>query len=477
MSRKRIFLLVVFVFFLTVCVVTPIAGSEEVKKQEAGDEKKEEKKEEKQDVKTEVTVDVEKINLDEKSKEKLKYFEQIQSLVKEINNRQGDKCWGNIFRRRAARLLKKAAGLSTETLQKEYLEALSADIKSNDFSASAAKWLEQTDHKLDIIIKPGPGKKTKKLDTFILLKHEEYSKVAEKYISVMDKMLGKVPLREDLVPFDASLISPILVLDVVSPLKMNQFMLVFPDNSVKTGTNKFKILIFRNILETYFNEFIKPLSLQIFTKKQAELVDFNSYLTNLLLRRLSHYFGPIFLEQESDRVVLIKDKLKDLFYYIEEIRVETTVIYSIQVLIDDKLLSEDQDKNIYATYLVSLFNRISAGPKSKTGIAATIQFNQHLKSGVVTFDLNSKKLKMDKKQMEKSTKRLVMSAIQVEKTGNFEEAERLIKGSLASPSDELKELYKNLKKNKKPRKVRKAKKKKSAQDKEKKQEEEKESND
>ncbi len=451
--------MVVFVFFLTVSVVKPFAGSEEVKKQEAGEVKKEEKKEAKQDVKSGVTVDVEKANLDEKSKEQLKCFTQIQSLVKKLNDRQGEDRRGKIFRRRAARLLKKAALLSTDTLQKEYLEALSADIKSNNFSSSASKWLNQTDHKLDIIIKPEPHKNSKKLDIFLLVKHEEYSKTAKKYISVMDKMLGKIPLREELVPFDASLISPIIVSDVVSPLKKNQFMLVFPDDSIKTGTNKFKILIFRNILETYFNDFLKPLSLQIFTKKQAELVDFNSYLTNIILHRLSHYFGPIFLEQESDRVVLIKDKLKDLFYCLEEIRAEATALYSIRTLVDDKLLSEDQDKNIYATYLVSLFKRISADPKSKTGTAALIQLNQHLRSGAVTFDLNSKKMKMDKEQMEKSVMRLALSATRVEKTGDYEEAQRLIKGSLASPADELKELYMNLKKNKKTRKAGKAKKK------------------
>ena len=191
-----------------------------------------------------------------------------------------------------------------------------------------------------------------------------------------------------------------------------------------------------------------------------------------MLHRLSHYFGPIFVDRQEDTVVLIKDKLKDVFFYLEEVRAEAMAIFSVQALVEDKLLNEDQDKNIYATYLASLFKRISADPKSKTGTTALIQFNQHLKNGAVTYDLNSKKMKMDTKQMEKSAKRLVMSTTKGEKSASYEDAQRLINGSMASPSDELKELYMNLKKNKKTRKVRRMKKKKPDQDKEKKQDKE-----
>lgn len=472
MNRKHIpsFLGFIFLLILTlhtgVVVENKVEKKEEKKVEKKTDKKgkrqegeqeekkvveKKEKEEEGKDAQTEVKFDFGKSTLDDKSKEQLKYFLQVPPLIKKINAWEGPARSIKVFKRRIAKLLKKAADISTDTPQKDYLNALSADVKTNNFSTSSSRWLNLSDHKVDIIVKVKSQKKPQKLEIFILLKHPEYTKTAEKYTSILDKMMENIPLRERLGRIDASVISPIIVADVAFTSNPNQFVSVFPDTYAKDKVDKFKIVIFSNILESYFKKFLEPLAGQIFTKKWAERVDFNSYLSNIIMHRVSHYSGPIFINQKSDKVVLIKDRLKDLFYYVEEIRAEAAAICNTQVLIDAKLITEEQEKNIYSTYVTSLIGNLITNPESKTARNALTQFNHYIKSGGIIFDLNTNKLKIDKEQFGTSARRLMLQAAQLEVTGNYEEAQQLIDGKLASPSDELKKLLKNL--TKRPRKA------------------------
>lgn len=463
MNKKNIPLLLIFIFLLATTMFTGTAEEKKIeqkvgKKVEQKEEKKEEsnkeaevKKDEKKAAQSELKFDYEEAALDDISKEQLRYFLQVPPLIEKIN--AGKEAGSNVkvLRRRAARLLKKAAEIARDTPQKEYLDALSADIKTHDFSSSQAKWLNQTGHKIDIIIHPRSKKKSRELKIFILLEHTEHTKKIEKYITAADKMLEKTPIREGLVPIDAALIAPIIVADVVYSFRPDQFMLAFPAVFEKDRNTNFKIVFFRNVLESYFNKFVKPLSEKALTKKWAELVDFDSYLSNIIMHRVAHYIGPIFVDQKSDKVVLVKDKLKDLFFDIEEIRAEAAAIYSTQVLIDEKLISEEQEKKIYSTYITSLLSTYITDPDSKTALPTLIQINHQLKSEGIIFDLNAKKLKIDKEQLAQSVRRLMLMTAQVEGSGNYEEADQMLKGNLSSPSDELKELLINIKR--KPRKL------------------------
>lgn len=430
MNRKKNSLFVVFIFFLIVALHP-----------QAAEEKKEE---EKKDTQAEVAFVYDKTALDEKSQQQLNVFMQIKPLIEKINRQQGADRGGKVFRRKISRLLRKAAGIAADQQQKEYLIALSGDIRTGNFEASSSKWLDRTDYKVDIIITPRPGKTSRGLDIYILSNQAEYTKTAEKYISILDKMLDNIAIRDDLAPLDITVISPFIVSEAVFSSCPERYILVFPELPVKEKANKFKVVILCNILESYFNAFIKPLATRVFTKKLAECVDFKSYLSNIILHRLSYYLGPIFVTQQGDGVVSIKDRLKKMFRYIEDTRAEAAAIGSTRVLIDEKLVSEDQGKNIYSTYVVSLVRRILVDPRGKSAIPALLQFNQLFKSGGITFDLNAKKIGIDKKQLEKGVRTLMLTAAQYERAGDYEDIEKLITGGASTPSDELKALLKKL---------------------------------
>ena len=87
--------------------------------------------------------------------------------------------------------------------------------------------------------------------------------------------------------------------------------------------------------------------------------------------------------------------------------------------------------------MVSLVRRILVDPRGKSAIPALLQFNQLFKSGGITFDLNAKKIGIDKKQLEKGVRTLMLTAAQYERAGDYEDIEKLITGGASTPSDEL----------------------------------------
>ncbi|MCI0470927.1 MAG: hypothetical protein L0Y73_04655, partial [Candidatus Aminicenantes bacterium] len=347
-------------------------------------------------------------------------------------------------------LLKKAAGIALDALQKEYLEALAAAIDSGNFSASRSQWLKQTAHKVDIILAYRPANKSQKYEVYVLLQHEESTAAAVKYMSVLDKMLENIGPREQLAPLDVSVISPIIAADVIFPLKPANYVFVFPGDLAEGDEKRFKIVFFRNVLEAYFKKNVIPLAARTMMKNWADLVDFNSYLSNMIMHRAAHYLGPIFLFQDSDAVTPVKNKLKDLFRCIEEVRAESAALYNTSVLIAEKIITKEQEKNIYAAYLAWLITRFTTNPRSKSTLPALIQLNHHIDNGAIVFDLNTKKLKIEREQLGNSAKKLMQQTAQIENSGNYQEAEKLVAGRLAAVSNELNEVLKNLEKKPRP---------------------------
>lgn len=439
MKKRNFLLFMMFVFLLAIMLT---AGR--------GQEKEEEKKEDKNTAETEVKFDLQQTKLDDKAKEQLKYLLKIPPLVKKLNKQEiADNIAKNI-KGRIAGLLKRAAGIASDTLQKEYLEALAAAVESGNFSASRSQWLKQTAHKVDIILECRPANKSQKYKVYLLLQHEESTGTAAKYMSVLDKMLENIGRREQLAPLDVSVISPIIVADVVFPEKPADYVLFFPGDFAAGDEKRFKIVFFRNVLEAYFKETVLPLSTQTMMKSWADLVDFNSYLSNMIMHRAAHYLGPIFLSQDPNNVTPIKNKLKDLFCCIEEVRAESAAIYNTQVLIAEKIITKEQEKNIYAAYLAGLIVRFIANAGSKSTLPALIQLNHHLTNGAIVFDLNTKKLKIEREQLGNSAQKLLQQTAQIESSGNYQDADKLVKGRLGAASDELNEILKNLKKKPRP---------------------------
>ncbi|MCK4762857.1 MAG: hypothetical protein KAW12_11735 [Candidatus Aminicenantes bacterium] len=433
-----------------------------------------------------IEFDFEKAGLEKTAAEQMKYFLQVPALVRKINVAGKKGRPGKAPRKKIAALLVKAAAIAADDSQKEYLKNLAGGIISENFSDSASKWLAQPEQKVDIIIRSKKRKKKRRLEVYILWYRPEVGggtkaravaksgegseKVSsgvenspqrasffpnssiKKYTAILDKLLDNIPINETLAPVNSAAVNPIVVVDVIFAPVVSGYALVYPGISAEGAPGKFKTLIFRNRLEAYFKKSVLPLAARALTPKWAKAVDFDSYLSNRMMHRLSHYLGPVLVETGDDEIVTVKSKLKDVFFLLEELRADTAAIAGTSVLLEEELITPEQEKGIYSTHLVSLLALLLSDPGKDITKCAILQVNQLLKKGGIIFDLNSKKLEIEPKLYGGALKRLMLTAAQVELSGDYAEAKLFIDGKGSSPGNELSEVLKNLEK--KPRRVR-----------------------
>ncbi len=472
-----------FLFMLFFIVFVPVEAARtdslnsstavEVKKEETSKETETGKKEIKKQKEENQTPNKDKTNIEDPGQEQLKPFLQAARQLKKLNTLTGPGHNRKIIKRRASRFLQKAASISTDASLKQYLEALAGDIKKNNFKDSTALWLNRANHQVDIIVFPIAIAKEKEKSTGTTKPEQDEKKIlspptrrqlaiyvleedsastakTKQYSAVLDKMMENLQFREKLALLDMQHISPVIVTNVKFsyPVQPDRYAQVLPVSMSKGTPTKFKIMIFRNILESYFQKEILPLADKVLAPRWAKQVDFDSYLSNLVMHRLAHFSGPVFLDQKSDRAVLAKSVMKETYFATEEILADTAGIFNTKVLIEEKLISKEQEENIYATHLVNLIKKISSDPGELIKKTTYIQLNHLLKSDGISYDINQKVFKIDNKLFASSAKRLMTMTSQYESTGDENNAKSLLNGSLSKDSIEIGEILKKLKQGK-----------------------------
>jgi hypothetical protein len=201
------------------------------------------------------------------------------------------------------------------------------------------------------------------------------------------------------------------------------------------------------------------------------------------MHRISHHLGPVFVvrfEQEEVEYLELGDReldkqkierrvpkkkkkkkkekelstiqeiLKDLFPIMESIKADVAALHNTEVLIENGLISEDKDINIYSTYLVSLVDRLRNLPDerliSKNGrmkledvikedkiedfLSALIQFNHLFNNEAIVFDINSKTLDIDRLKFKDAVEQLTKGVFRHVMRPTYENVDTFIDNKL-----------------------------------------------
>jgi hypothetical protein len=415
--------------------------------------------------------------LDEISRKQLDYFLEIAGIVEAMNQTNFFKPYDKESKEKISGLLIQAAEIEADECHKKYLLSLSYEVLNDRFYSRVPDWFHLEENKTEIVFLPDEIHKQRELwlklffrsfipfrptpaasaalastvphkifDTFIWVNDKEETRRFEEYIQRFDKLDRHVPYqaRERVVPYMTK-IPPIKVTHLVYSSLPGRVSIVYPDPEVFYRQGRYKIVIFKNLIDAYVECILKPLSENILSDHQLKSVEIDSasYLSNLVMQKLSYHMGPMFLLQPGDKKMgekdknitygmkgmkggesdkerfesreiwpqkqktgqedkkeemelkLISDTLGDSFWLIEEIKASVIAIYNTSVLIEEGLISRENEINIYATYLVSLLDKLRKDPNNPLKAAYALQFNYLLRNGAVSFNINTKKLTID----------------------------------------------------------------------------------
>ena len=324
---------------------------------------------------------------------------------------------------RAANLLKEAADLTDNASLKNFLNLRADAFLSNDYYASDLAWMD-LDAPIDITIGPYEtyndelfGYKAA-FETFLYLRDDEESAK----FSALSAHLQEI---EDNLPMDPQYRNP--KLGAAAPIRIVDEILCSGDGNKGIATAAYNLpndervvnqkgskrVMLKNVQEAKFRSALLPIARRMLPMAARD-VNFESFFTHIVAHELMHGLGPHQIKVDG-RDTTPRAELKERYSAIEEAKADVTGLFALQHMMDHAqemklasvLPSDDAaQRQLYTTYLASMFRVLRFGLNDAHGKGMAIQFNYLLDKEVFsqqadqTFTLDLEKFKQGVRDLD-----------------------------------------------------------------------------
>lgn len=324
---------------------------------------------------------------------------------------------------RAANLLKEAATLTDNASLKSFLNLRADAFLSNDYYASDLAWMD-LDAPIDITIGPYEtyndevfGYKAA-FETFLNLRDDAESAK----FSALSAHLQEI---EDNLPMDPQHRNP--KLGAAAPIRVVNEILCSGDGNHGIATAAYNLpndervvnqkgskrVMLKNVQEAKFRSALLPIARRMLPTAARD-VNFESFFTHIVAHELMHGLGPHQIKVDG-RDTTPRAELKELYSAIEEAKADITGLFALQYMMDhaqamklSSLLPSDDaaQRQLYTTYLASMFRILRFGLNDAHGKGMAIQFNYLMDKGAFsqqpdqTFALDLEKFKQGVRDLD-----------------------------------------------------------------------------
>jgi hypothetical protein len=343
---------------------------------------------------------------------------------------------------RAADLLKEAADLTDNDSLKKFLKLRADAFLSNDYYASDLAWMD-LDAPIDITIGPYEtyddeifGYKAA-FETFLNLRDDEESTK----LSALSAHLQEI---EDNLPMDPQYRNP--KLGSAAPIRVVDEILCagYASKGVKTAAYNLpndervvnqkgaKRVMLKNVQEAKFRSVLLPIARKMLSPSARVDVNFESFFTHIVAHELMHGLGPHQIKVDG-RETSPRAELKELYSGIEEAKADITGLFALQYMMDHSqemklanLLPSDDaaQRQLYTTYLASMFRTLRFGLNDAHGKGMAIQFNYLMDKGAFTQQADGT-FALDLKKFKQGVRDLDHDLLTVEAQGDYAAAKKL----------------------------------------------------
>ena len=336
---------------------------------------------------------------------------------------------------RASDLLKQAAGEAKHPALKKYLELRAAAFLSNDYFDSDMAWMDLGDSPLEVVIGPYEVYEDKlmgykaAMEAFITLRDPDYSARLQKLAAFNQEVEKNLPLeaKYHTKRGTASPISVVIELFTAGDTRAGVQTAAFNlpnDERVRTKKGSKKVML-KNVTEAKFNKVLVPIAKQVVDDKLLELVDFDTYFTEILLHEMAHGMGPGEITVH-DRKTSVNAELKELYPAIEECKADIVGLVNGAYLIKKGALPKEMERRLPATYLAGVFRAVRFGTEEAHGKAVLVAFNYLFKGGALTFDQATGRFSVSYELFDKRVRKLAGELLLLQAQGSYADAKKLI---------------------------------------------------
>ena len=343
---------------------------------------------------------------------------------------------------RAAALLREAANSTSNDSLKKFLTLRADAFLSNDYYESDIAWMD-LNSPVDITIGP--------YETY----NDEifgYKAAFEAYVNVRDEaesnkfavLAQHLQEIEDNLPIDPQYRNP--KLGAAAPTVIVDQIFSSGDGAHGIATAAYNLpndervvnqkgskrVMLRNIQEAKFRNVLLPIARRMLARDAMVDVNFESFFTHIVAHELMHGLGPHQIKVDG-RDTTPRQELKELYSAIEEAKADITGLFALQYMMDHvkamdltKVLPSDDaaQRQLYTTYLSSMFRSLRFGLNDAHGKGMAIQFNFLIDHGAITQNSDGT-YKLDLEKFKQGVRHLDHDLLTIEAQGDYSAAKKL----------------------------------------------------
>jgi len=335
----------------------------------------------------------------------------------------------------AAQLLKEAAVLTENPGLKTFLFLRADAFLTNDYYQSDVAWMH-----LNSPIEPTIGPYETYMDelfgnkaafeAFITIRDEEESGKLEKFSSHLQEIENNLPIDPRYLNSSLGKLSPICVVDEIAiggearaGVQTAAFNLPNDERVVREHGSK-RILL-KNVQEAKFRQILIPVAFSAIDPDQAALVNFEPFFTHILAHELMHGLGPNTINV-GGRQTTVRQEMKELGSALEEAKADVSGLFALQFLIDKGVVEKSLERQMYVTYLASMFRSVRFGTNEAHGLGTALQFNYLTQEGGFAYDDETQRFSVNFDTIRTGVSKLTRKIMTIQAEGDYNKAKELL---------------------------------------------------
>jgi hypothetical protein len=345
--------------------------------------------------------------------------------------------------RRAAGLVREAAGFTDNPSLKKFLTTRADAFLSNDYYESDMAWMD-LDAPLDVTIGPYEtyndelfGYKAA-FEVYVNLRDKQESAKLSAYTKHLQEIEDNLPIDPRYRNRKLGGAAPIRVVDEIISAGdgahgIQTAAYNLPNDERVVQQKGSKRVMMKNVQEAKFRSVLLPIARKMLTRSNAIDVNFDSFFTHIVAHELMHGLGPQQITLDG-RATTAREELKELYGAVEEAKADVTGLFALQYMMDHskqmdlaKVLPSDDaaQRQLYITYLASAFRSLRFGLKDAHGKGMAMQFNYLTDRGAfVAHDDGTYSVDMGK--IRDAVRELDHDLLMLEAEGNYLGAKKML---------------------------------------------------
>ena len=345
----------------------------------------------------------------------------------------------------AAALLKKAAALADNGTLRTYLSSRAQALLTDDYYRSDLDWLDLKGSDIDVIIGPyevyedGLMGIKAAYEVTIGLKDEASSGTLEVFTSHLEALESNLPHDARLKRSIRCLVSPMVVVsdiyrggDIATGYQAVAANL--PNDPRVHTTKGTKKTFWKNMLDARFEHILVPLGRALIASHQVKYLTADGVFNFVLLHEICHALGPRYVHGTGESVT-VNQAFSELHSALEEGKADVAGLHSMRYFVDKGILPVGAEREVYVSYLASLFRTVRFGSVEAHGRAALCELNFFGDRGGLSVDASTGKWLINFKLMEHSVSELANEWLTTQATGDYNRAKAFLAKWGTMPSD------------------------------------------